>query len=381
MTMRLSQLLGPALAIVAAGAPASASAPAPAPAPASAPAPAQDPPPASISGPRRALAAGAAVVPGLLVHGAGHLVAGQTATGLRLLAIEGAGFGMLAGGLGLLAVTGASRRFAGPLVLMTATGGGLFLLSAVADLYGVLAPDGGLGAPPAAMPWVETQLGLRYVYDPTFSYRSFVAQAVDLRWRSLRLMPSAWFALDDANARIRVLGALRFFGPQASGGGAAARDGSFLELETAGTHHRYASDGFSITTGEVSLQGRLDLARLAPTLRGAFAEMGWGVALEAHRYHGIATEGNELLLARFAFGAYLGHEGYPRGEAALYYDHRHDGFAAGLKMTGLGSGVAGHFGMEGRLYLDPQWGLLLDAQVGSAYVAGLSVLFRHGGTP
>jgi hypothetical protein len=65
----------------------------------------------------------------------------------------------------------------------------------------------------------------------------------------------------------------------------------------------------------------------------------------------------------------------------LYYDHRHDGFAAGLKMTGLGSGVAGHFGMEGRLYLDSQWGLLLDAQVGSAYVAGLSILFRHGGTP
>jgi len=48
-------------------------------------------------------------------------------------------------------------------------------------------------------------------------------------------------------------------------------------------------------------------------------------------------------------------------------------------MTGLGSGVAGHFGVEGLMYLDKRWGLLVDAQVGSAWLGGISLLFRQGG--
>ncbi|WP_437834759.1 hypothetical protein [Sorangium sp. So ce1153] len=329
---------------------------------------------------RRALAAGGAVVPGALVHGTGHFLLGEKRTGLSLLALEGAGLGLVVGGLGGAAVSGASRRIIAPIVLATVTGAGLFGVSLLADIYGVLAPEGGTGSPPLALPWVETQLGLAYVHDPTFAYSAFLVSGMDLRLRSIRLSGSGWFALDDDNARLRAEGAYRFVGPGTPDGPRAA-DGSFLEIEGALTHHRYTSDDFSITTGEVTLQGRLDLAHIGRTLRGSFAEMGWGVAVEAYRYGRRPFEGNELLIPHFAFGMYLGHEGYPRGEAKVFYEHRHDGYAAGAKITGLGSGVPGHLGLQGRLYASPGWGVLADVQAGSAYVGRLSLLLRPGGSP
>ena len=66
------------------------------------------------------------------------------------------------------------------------------------------------------------------------------------------------------------------------------------------------------------------------------------------------------------------------GEARVYYDHRHDGYAAGLILTGLGSGVAGHFGLDLRGYFSETFGLRLDAQVGSSQIVGLSLLIRQG---
>ncbi|WP_437958394.1 hypothetical protein WME76_01215 [Sorangium sp. So ce119] len=334
----------------------------------------------AISPRRRALAATGAVIPGLLVHGTGHFLLGEGRTGVSLLALGGAGTGLMIGGLAGAAVTGASRRVIAPIVLTTVTGAGLFGITLLADLYGVLAPEGGTGSPPSALPWVETQLGLAYVHDPTFAYRTFVVPGMDLRLRSLRLSGAGWFALNDDNARLRVETAYRFLGPGTPDGPRAA-DGSFLELEAALTHHRYTSDGFSITTGEVTLQGRLDLAHIGPTLRGSFAEMGWGIGVEAYRNGRRPLEGNELLTPHFAFGMYLGHEGYPRGEAKVVYEHRHDGYAAGAKITGLGSGVPGHLGLQGRVYASPGWGVLAEVQAGSAYVGRLSLLLRPGGSP
>ncbi|AKT43321.1 hypothetical protein [Chondromyces crocatus] len=340
--------------------------------------------PSQLSGPRRGLAIGTSFVPGLVVHGTGHFVAGHRSTGWKLLAMEGAGALGVVGGFAALAATGASRRIVAPVTSVIVASAGLFVISGLADIYGVLAPEGGTGSPPSVLPWVETQVGLRYVYDPVFSYRALSVIGADVRVGGLRLNPSGWFALDDPNKRLRMLAGYRFLGPRTPKKGQerplGRGDGSFLEMEGAVTHHRYGSEHFEVTTGELSLQGRLDLHHIGPTLRGSFAELGGGMALENYAFT-RSTEANMLLLMRFAFGMYLGHTGYPRGEAQVFYDHRHDGYVGGLKMTGLGSGVPGHFGAEGRIYLSPQWGLLLDAQVGSAYMGGLSVLFRHGGKP
>jgi hypothetical protein len=171
-------------------------------------------PAAKIPTKRKALAAATAIVPGLIVHGTGHLVAGHTRTGLTLLGAQGLGLGLLLAGLGSVAATGATRRFVGPLIIGTVSGATLFFLSALADIYGVLAPEGGTGRPPAYLPSIETQLGLAYVHDPNFAYNTFLVPGVDLRHGSLRASALGFYALDDANSRTRVELAYRFFGPR-----------------------------------------------------------------------------------------------------------------------------------------------------------------------
>ncbi|WP_394851008.1 hypothetical protein [Pendulispora rubella] len=325
---------------------------------------------------RRPLAAGAAVVPGLVVHGAGHYVLGETATGHRLLAMEGVGAAGLVGGLAGLAVTGASRRFAGAFGLLTIAGAGLFLVSALTDLYGVLAPEGARGEPLRTAPFIRTELGLRYVYDPNFEYRSFLVQGVDYRLRGFKIAPTAWFALNDDNARLMANVGYRFVGPRPD---RRASDGSYFDIDVGLLHHRYGTERFSMTGGEVLVKGRLDMALLGRTLRGSFTELGGGFGLQSYRYFGFTDEANTLLLGWFAWGFYIG----SGNEVMVYYDHRHDDFAAGMKLGGLGavgSGVPGHMGARGTYFFTDDWGITADAQIGSAFVGGASLLFRHGVT-
>ena len=86
-----------------------------------------------------------------------------------------------------------------------------------------------------------------------------------------------------------------------------------------------------------------------------------------------------LLLARFGFGVYLGGDSLPRGELLLYYDHRHDDFAGGFDQAFVG--IAGHVGVDAKLYLSEQLGLRTEVEVGGATLAGLSLLVREGVTP
>jgi hypothetical protein len=321
----------------------------------------------------------AAIVPGLLVHGAGHFAAGDPQTASRLLVLEGIGLGTLAAGFIPIVLTGASRRLVGPAAALSIVGVGLFAVSMFSDLYGVVTPEGGVGAPPSTAAIVQVAGGYRYVYDPVFAYRSFLAYEIDYRVGRWRVDPSAWFAVDSSNSRLRAPVSYRFIGPLPEGE-TRARGGSFLDLEAAVTRHADGSDHFATTTGELSVAGRLDLNHLAASLAGSFAEMSLGGAVASYHYDvpGAANDISNLLLARFAYGVYFGWSGKLRGEAMIYYDHRHDGFAAGLKLPGLGSGVAGHFGVDARVYLTDRWGLAAEAAAGSADVAGLSILFRHG---
>ncbi len=324
----------------------------------------------------RVLGTGAAIVPGLLVHGSGHMAIGETRTGLRLLAAEGAGLGMIVVGLGGLASTGASPRLVAPFTTSLVGGVGAFAISALADIYGVLAPSGGTGSPQLRAPDLNLELGYMHAFNPTFDFRNFTIVGAEWNVGAWRLEPRGWLALDDDNYRISATAAWRIAGPRPD---RTYRDGSFLELVFGGTHHRYGTEGFSGTLGEVALQGRLDLVRIGPTLKGSFAEFGGGVALGAYHYDDIATETAELLILNFAFGIYLGHSGDGWGEAKIYYDHRHDGYAEGFKMAGLGSGTAGHFGLSVETQIYDRWGVAVATEAGSAVIGSLSLVYRMGG--
>lgn len=331
----------------------------------------------AVPGWRRGLAFGATLVPGALIHGAGHMAMGEHRTGLRLLAAEGLGLGLAVGGVTGLAATGASPRTVAPFTWMTVGGVGLFGLSALADLYGVLAPTGGTGAPLLRAPSLEADFGYQYVRNPIFGFRHLTVTGAHLRGRAWRLSPRVWLAPEANNWRLYVVGARRLLGARPDRRGL---DGTALDLELGVVHHDYGDEGFVTTTGELSLSGRLDLRRVGPTLTGAFVDGSFGLALGATNYDGVGAEVAELLLARFALGLYLGHRADGYGELSLYYDHRHDGYVEGLKSSGVGSGAPGHFGASARFRVWRQWGVESTVEYGSALMVGLSLVFQMGGS-
>jgi hypothetical protein len=309
---------------------------------------------------RRAAAAVAAVAPGIVVPGLGHFVAGRPSTGRKLLIAGGAGFGTTLAGVTALALTGASGRTVGPIAFAIVAGTGTWLGAVLADLYGVVAPEGrrGRGGEPARL---ALELGYRHVYDPTASYRHFAVAGAELRGGRFALEPSVWAAVHQDNLRGRVAATARLAGP--------------FELGAAITLHRFGEEGFTTLLGELTAGVRVELGTIDARLGGAFAAIAGGVALGGVRYHDIATDYTDLLLGTVVFGVHLGPEG--RGRIALAYDHRHDDFAAGLKMPGLGSGPAGHFGLSAQWFLASGWGVRAEVQAGSAWVSGASLVWRR----
>lgn len=297
--------------------------------------------------------------------------------GRRLFWIELAGVGLVVTALAPAPLFGGNQLLVPFQALLGMSGVALFAGSFLFDVYGTLVPEASRGSPRSWAPLLESRLGYRYVYDPLFAYRNFVVQGFDLWHRSMRFMPRAELSPDDGNARYRLPVAWRWFGATPDRAGA---DGSFSELVGAVTHQGFPRDGFRVTTLEVSVDSRMDLVRLDPGLVGTFAELGVGLGLNRYDYEaaGAGQDTNSLLLMSFALGAYYGEPNRRGGEVKLGYDHRHDDVAAGLKLRGLGSGPLGHFVLENRAYLD-EWGLQVQAQVGSAYVMEASILYRHGG--
>lgn len=325
------------------------------------------------------LAGGLALVPGFVLHGTGHFVIGQRKTARNLLLMEAGGLAGFLGGGALIAVTGSSRRLMGVLAPVTIAGFGLFMLSWMADVYG--ATTGGRDA--QAADWiapVDAELGYVYVYDPQFSYNSFAYARADLRASALRVTPEAFVALNTDNQRLLVEMAYRLRGrtPRRQ-----AKDGSFADLAMGVRYHRFGPEDFAVITPEWHLDGRLDLGRLGHTLRGSFAEGQLGAAFELYKFEAPGSRVRDnafgMLLARMGFGVYLGKGAQRTGELLAYYDHRRDDFAAGLGVRGIGGGVLGHFGLSGHYYLTRHWGFSGLFEVGSAYVMGLTLRYRHQG--
>lgn len=333
----------------------------------------------------RLLPVAAALVPGVILHGAGHFAAGDRQVARRLFALEGIGLGLFAAGGVPLLVTGASRHYSGPTVAFLVSGIGVFGLSWLADIYGSAAGDSRAGAPPTISPGslvpLELSAGYGYVYDPRFDYRQFGVFGATARIGPLRLAPSAWIAVDDDNQRLRQEATWRVAG---AGTSRPTGDGSTVEVTAALTHHRYPGEKFAVSTGETSLGGRLDMARVGDSLAGSFAELSLGVGLEVINYYAdrAGADLGELLFVRFGYGLVVGRPGGFHGEVSLYYDHRRDTFAGGVSPGGgPGSGFAGLFGAGLALHLGGRWGVRALVEQGAARVAHVALTARLGQAP
>lgn len=325
-----------------------------------------------------ALAGSLSVVPSFFLHGSGALLVGDKKVARRLLISEGAGLTVLVAAGSLIYITGSSRRLIGSLAPLAIGGFSVFMLGWLADVYAATTGGRPDARAPSFVPHLEGELGYLHVYDPQFRYGSFLVGQAHLRTGSFRATPSFYLALDDDNQRFGLELAYRAFGQTP---GRASADGSYAELATGLRYHRFGSDGFAVATPEWLAAARLDLLHVGPSLAGAFLEGHLGAALELYDFDlpGAHVSDNAfgMLLARFGFGVYFGSGGKRSGEALLYYDHRHDDFAAGLGTAGIGAGIVGHVGLRGLYYVTRRWGVSALSELGSAFVAGLALRYRH----
>jgi hypothetical protein len=318
----------------------------------------------------------ASIVPGVVLRGSGTFLAKDRRAAKRLFLTAGAGLVLFLGSGAVLAATGTSRRLVSAFAPLVFAGSGLIFMSWLADIYG--ASTGGRDAVGQTLsPPLEWELGYRYVHDPQFDYQSFAYARGDLRHGGWRASPGAYVALDDDNQRLSLDLARRLWGRHARD---QSSDGSFVDLTHGLIYHRYGSEGFAVWTPTAALEGRLDLRHVADSLRGAFVEGQLGVGVEVYAFDAPGAQARDdvfgLLLARYGFGVYFGSGLRRTGEATLYYDHRHDDFAAGLGVRGIGSGVLGHIGTAGHYYFDEHWGISGMFEIGSAVVTGVSARYR-----
>jgi hypothetical protein len=323
----------------------------------------------------------AAVFPGVIAHGSGTFLQNRAQTTERLLLLEGAAvLTTILSGV-LLIRTGAARDVVGPSALLAVAGVGGFGLSFTANLYATWAPPSGFGDARRQLPLLESRFGYLYVYDPQFDYRHFAATQVDGRLGPWHAGVRTFHAPLQDNQRYELTFGYRLLGPAARA--RLAADGSYLEPALGFSEHRFDGDGFAVRVLEAAIDARLDVERYLPDVRGAFFQVQAGLAGQWFSYDlpGVdSTNATSLLLGHMGFGVYLGQrQGHgPGGELELYYDHRHDGFVGGLKVRGLGSGPAGHFGSRLSYRLSETFGTYAQTEIGSAWTLGVGLSIQVG---
>lgn len=324
--------------------------------------------------PPDALGTGAALVPGVLVGGAGHYVAGERDTAKTLFWLKTGGLGVLAASGLALGASGASRRVAPWAMPLIGAGFGSFVFSTIFDVYGT-ATGGTAGRAERRLPDLSLSVSWRAVDDPQFTYGHLTDLSATGRLGRWGLSLDGTLALDADNWRVRPRAAWRWFGDTAD-----RTDGSFLDLYGRVGWQRYGEEGFAVLTPEAGLFGRLDLAHVGSTLRGAFVEGALGWAWEFNDYDlpgaSLGEDVFDLLIMRAGFGLYLGRGG---GEIQVFYDHRRDTYAGGLTGNGIAAGFFGYAGLEAAVALNDRWRVLGHAALGSARIAGLGLEHRFGG--
>lgn len=313
-----------------------------------------------------AAALAAAVVPGVVVHGAGAFVAGHRETAKHLLEMEAVGLALVGLGAALIQGSRGSEYTVEPGVPLAIAGAGLILPSWFDDLW--LAAGGGrLHGRALAIPAYTLELGTSWQRD-AYRHRGLVRAAADVEVGRWGLAAGAYLDSEGASRT----GDLDLHYRIAGGGGA---DGSRLIARAAVRYLGDDADAVTIATLEAELVGRLELQHLDPFLAGTFAEITTGYGVDRVSYTTGAHDYDTLLLGRFAWGMYLG----ARGEVTVFYDHRRDGLVGGFAAW-RAAGFVGSFGAGATVRVAGPWAVRAEAQFGNASLTTLALQYR-GGSP
>lgn len=321
-------------------------------------------PPRPPSKARRALAVGAAFVPGAIVHGAGHWVIGDRKTAKRLLVLEGIGVGLaVAAGLPLGISGGADETLPALPLLVPATG--LLITTMIADAWGA-AGGARITGTPAPAQAIEVGAGYMFVGDPRVPFANLATADAAARVGLLRVGGAGWFG--DGTWQTRGSLGVRVYGDRAAT--------TTVDVSIAGAQERRHDQGLRVATLEAGALARIDLARIGPSMRGTFATLGAGFGAERIRYMStLAADTSSLFNGHIGWGFVLG-DGRARAlETELYYDHRRDTLAGGLTVPVPSNGFVGYVGVVSTAWRD-RWGFSARLDVGSAYVFTLSARMR-----
>lgn len=312
------------------------------------------------------LATGAAVVPGLLLHGSGHFVLGERQTAYRLLAMEGAGLLGIVGGIGLLAAVGGSEKLAAIYVPLAVGGAGLFGLSFLADVAGAAH-----GRRPWPVPSVRSGLRVRAGYVGLFASKHSFGHLGELgvEWQTRRLVLEGAAMVHpqgDFSAYRGLAGWRLWLSPD----NPVTRATLFAELGRQGFHR----EGFSITTFRAFGELRWNLGGLLATMENAWVlgRLGWG--FDSFDFAGTSADDDGLpfLVADVGFGLMASE----RVEVELAYRHRKGDLPGGMALSDGMAGFAGMLELRGRVTLGARWALVPGVRLGTGVMPWLSLESR-----
>ncbi len=354
---------------------------------------------------RRALAIGLAIVPGVVVHGIGAWTVREKHTAKVIASGEAIGLGVAALSGLLVGGSGGNKYTVFPGVPLVVAGGGLFLQSWFSDIYVAAGGNWIAERPRATAPW-SVEVGTSWLHD---AYRERALLRAGGRLELGALLPSSGTSTVTSNdgtssvgtrsvgqsgaeavlSRIDIGGdvlvdaggdaliargdvRVRILGTRASGD--QVDDNSRLGMRIGARYHRDDADRTTQWTPELAIDGRLDLERIDRMFRGSFAELGVGIGL-IHVEYGddVASEWSSELLARFAWGAYLG----KRGEAQLFYEHARDGLVGGIAAW-RAAGFVGSVGGAIDVRVHGPWAVRAQLDIGNAWLTTLAIGYRGG---
>ena len=288
-----------------------------------------------------------------------------------MLALGSIGVGAaLLGGLPLYATYGSGKLIV-PGAHLTVGGAGLIMASWWSDIYAAAGGDR-LGGRPRTLPALAVELGTTWQHSAYLGERLLLAPAAELRRGRWAARAAGLLATDGSavGARVDVETRAWSIAPAAAPTIAASRHtGSAIAFRAALHYHGEPDQHFALVTGELTVRGRLDLARLDPHVGGTFVELEEGLGLQLTRYDAGSADVGTILLSRFAWGLYLPGG---RGELGVFYDHRRDQMAGGFR-AGPAAGFFGSIGATAEVVLASPWTGFAQVEVGTDWVTTVAL--------
>lgn len=311
-------------------------------------------------------AAGVAVVPGVLLHGAGHFALGERRSAYRLLAMEGIGLAGMVGGLGMLIAVGGSEKIAALYVPVLVGGVGLFSISFLADLAGSLHGSGPWPLP-IDLPGFRLRIGYAGLFGSEHDFRHLGLLGVEWQGERLWLEGQATLHPEGAYSAYRgLLGWTLWRRPH--------EPVTRLRLVGEFVRQGFHSERMSLTTGRVFGELRWNLGGWVPTMQNAWLLGRLGAGLDVFGYADApaSDEGLPFLVADIGMGLMVGR----RVEVELAYRHRKGELPGGLALSDGLTGFAGMLELRGRVRVTEWWTIVPEVKLGTGVMTCLWIESR-----